>query len=154
MTNQAKQAARSILVLLAGAVALSACATTDAQLVQRSKRPDLTPEKIALYRACSSEASMGHYPAAVNRRRLSNNQSYRTHVQSMTMFCEVYGGFKPASALKLESKPGSSFAEHYADACRAQAEGGRSALFKPKSDHVERMKSLCDRLAADLPKPS
>lgn len=150
MTKDVKEAPRLVAVLLAAAFVLTGCATTEGELAQKSSRSDLTSEKIALYQACKSEASSGHARASVNRRRLINNQTFQDHVRRLNMYCEVYAGLRPRTALKLEGGIDVTFAQSFQASCRAQAAGGRSLLFRPKPAHVERMQTLCDRMALDL----
>jgi hypothetical protein len=102
---------------------------------------------------CRAEAQQTHNVGVFPRRRPGNSVAVRRHSLALIKFCDAYEGKSSREFWDQisASKEPSERQETFLRACLSQANGGRSTVFKPARQHIERMSSICEEMSEKLP---
>ncbi len=102
---------------------------------------------------CRNEARQNHDVGVFPRKQSRNSAAVRVHSRALDKFCDAFEGKASQEfwdQISASKKP-SERQEAFLRACLAEANGGRSTVFKPARQHIERMSSICQKMADDLP---
>jgi hypothetical protein len=105
-----------------------------------------------LVNQCHSEARARHSNGTFTLNRFNQSPDMRRHTSKLASFCSAYAAQR---APKYVAQVGvtadnANSALAFANACKAEARAGHTVVFRPFTQHVERMAALCDSMARDI----
>jgi hypothetical protein len=107
---------------------------------------------ILLVNQCHSEARTRHSNGTFTLNRFNQSPDMRRHTRKLASFCTAYEGQKvpeymaQVGADAAITNPSLAFA----NACKAEARAGHTMVFRPSTQHIERMTVICDSMARDI----
>lgn len=111
------------------------------------------PQSADLAIQCRNEAEQNHNVGVFPRKQSRNSAVVRLHARTLVKFCDAFEGKASQEfwdQISASKKP-SERQEAFLRACLSEANGGRSTVFKPARQHIERMSSICQKMADNLP---
>jgi hypothetical protein len=105
-----------------------------------------------LVNQCHSEARARHSNGTFTLNRFNQSPDMRRHTSKLASFCSAYEdqrGPKNVAQVGVTANNANS-ALAFANACKSEARAGHTVVFRPSTQHVERMTSICDRMARDI----
>ena len=144
----------STLVFILGSLALmSACSTTNTPFLPASLKPAQSGSTATTLAAqCYNEARVMHRSGTFTRQRAADSPDMRRHTKKLRNFCQAYEGHGDM-AFWDKLGPNTSKLEvigAFERACKQEAASGRTVIFRPSSDHIDRMSTICSAMAADF----
>jgi hypothetical protein len=103
-------------------------------------------------RECYAQARTRHSHGTFSLNRYDQSPAMRRHRANMSSFCSAYDGQKNDAywaQLRAETQI-SNTALAFSTACKAEVKNGRTVIFRPTSQHIARMNSICETMAADI----
>jgi hypothetical protein len=104
-----------------------------------------------LVNQCHSEARARHSNGTFTLNRFNQSPDMRRHTSKLASFCSAYEGQRgPKNVVQVDTVDNANSALAFANSCKAEARAGHTVVFRPSTQHVERMTSICDRMARDI----